>query len=100
MMKLNLSVLILAKNEEQQIEACIRSASFAGEVVVIDDGSTDRTVEIASRLGARIVSHAMNGDWGAQQTFAIEQAACGWVYFLDAAERITCRADHRDCVGG
>lgn len=88
MMKLNLSVLILAKNEEQQIEACIRSASFAGEVVVIDDGSTDRTVEIASRLGARIVSHAMNGDWGAQQTFAIEQAACDWVYFLDADERM------------
>ena len=76
MMALNLSVLILARNEEKNIEDCIRSAAFAGEVVVIDDFSTDRTAEIARGLGARVVQRALAGDWGAQQTFAVGQAAC------------------------
>lgn len=90
-MTLNLSVLILAKNEEHNIEDCIRSVSFAGEVVVIDDFSTDRTAALARGLGARIVTHAMNGNWGAQQTFAIGQAVYDWVYFLDADERVSPR---------
>ena len=85
----NLSVLILAKNEEKNIEECIRSVSFAREVVVIDDHSTDRTAELARGMGARVVAHAMNGDWGAQQTFAVTQASCDWIYFLDADERVT-----------
>lgn len=94
-MALNLSVLILAKNEEKNIEDCIRSAAFADEVVVIDDFSTDRTAELAKALGARIVQRALAGDWGAQQTFAVEQATCDWIYFLDADERISPQlADH------
>ena len=75
-MALNLSVLILAKNEEANIEDCIRSVSFAGEVVVIDDFSTDRTAALARALGARVVQRALDGDWGAQQTFAIGEAQC------------------------
>ena len=72
LMSLNVSVLILAKNEEKNIEACIRSASFAGEVLVIDDFSTDRTAELARSLGARVLTRALDGNWGAQQTYAIE----------------------------
>lgn len=86
---MSLSVLILAKNEERNIEACIKSALFADEVIVIDDSSSDKTVEIATRLGAKVFHRAMNGDWGAQQTFAIEQATSKWVFILDADERIT-----------
>ena len=70
-----LSVLILAKNEENNLHDCISSVKFADEVLVIDDGSTDRTKEVAVSLGARVIEHAMNGDWGGQQTFAIQQAA-------------------------
>ena len=88
-MSLNLTALILAKNEEKNIAACIKSVLFAGEVVVIDDFSTDRTAEIAVSLGARVVQHAMEGNWGQQQTFAIQQAKCDWVYFIDADERMT-----------
>ena len=88
-MALNLSVLILAKNEEANIEDCIRSVSFAGEVVVIDDFSTDRTAALARALGARVVQRALDGDWGAQQTFAIGEAQCDWIYFLDADERVS-----------
>ena len=94
-MALNLSVLILAKNEEQNIEDCIRSVSFAGEVVVIDDFSTDRTAELARGLGARVVQRALAGDWGAQQTFAVQEAGCDWIYFLDADERVSPRLAER-----
>lgn len=88
-MGVRVSVLILAWNEEKNIEACIRSVSFASEVVVIDDFSTDRTREIAESLGARVVQRALAGDWGAQQTFAVEQAREDWLFFLDADERVT-----------
>lgn len=83
------SVLILAKNEEKNICECISSCSFASEVIVIDDGSTDKTKEIAEGLGARVIQHSMNGDWGGQQTFAIQQAKYPWIFFIDADERCT-----------
>ncbi|MBQ1914801.1 MAG: glycosyltransferase family 2 protein [Selenomonadaceae bacterium] len=88
-MKLPLSVLILAKNEERNIADCIRSALFAEEIIVIDDMSNDRTVEMAESLGAKVVQHSLDGNWGAQQTFAIRQASHDWIYFLDADERIS-----------
>lgn len=88
-MSLNLTALILAKNEEKNIRACIESVIFAGEVVIIDDFSTDKTAEIAKSLGAKVIQRAMEGNWGEQQTFAIQQAACDWVYFIDADERMT-----------
>ncbi|MPM44675.1 hypothetical protein SDC9_91354 [bioreactor metagenome] len=86
---MTLTVLILAKNEEKYIRDCINSAKFADEVIVIDDYSTDRTGEIARELGAKVIQRSMNGDWGGQQTFAIEQARTEWTFFLDADERIT-----------
>ncbi|HWR38247.1 MAG TPA: glycosyltransferase family 2 protein [Patescibacteria group bacterium] len=86
---MKLTVLILAKNEERNIRDCINSARFADEIVVIDDYSDDATRSIAESLGARVVQRAMNGDWGVQQTFAIQQASHPWIFFLDADERIT-----------
>ena len=84
------SVLILARNEEHQILDCINSVkSFADEIIVIDDFSTDRTAEISNELGARVIKHALDGNWGAQQTFAIEQAKFDWIFFIDADERAT-----------
>ena len=83
------TVIILAKNEEKNIRDCIQSAVFADEIIVIDDFSTDNTAHIAKNLGAKVIPHAMNGNWGAQQTFAIEQATSKWIFFLDADERFT-----------
>ncbi|MDR2099706.1 MAG: glycosyltransferase family 2 protein [Campylobacteraceae bacterium] len=85
----NVSVLILAKNEEHNISDCIKSCDFADEIVIIDDFSSDKTAEISQGLGAKVVQHAMNGDWGAQQNFALEQAKHEWILFLDADERVT-----------
>lgn len=85
----DVSVIILAKNEEEKIGNCIKSCLFANEILVIDDGSTDKTVEIAKTLGARVLHRSMNGDWGAQQTFGIRQASFDWIFFIDADELCT-----------
>lgn len=85
----DISVLILAKNEERNIGDCIKSCKFANEILVIDDGSTDATVQIAEELGAKVLHRSMNGDWGGQQTFAIQQAKYPWIFFIDADERCT-----------
>lgn len=87
--KLPLSVVIVARNEERNIAACLESVGFANEIVLVDDFSTDDTVEIAEKFGAKIFQRAMAGDWGAQKTFAIEQATQPWILLLDCDERIT-----------
>jgi len=84
-----LAVLILTYNEEPHIEECINSAAFADEIVVIDSGSTDRTEEIATSLGAKIAVRPMADGFAAQRNFALTQTDAEWVMFLDADERIT-----------
>lgn len=84
-----ISALILAKNEERNIEECIKTVLFCDEVLVIDDFSTDKTKEIAESLGARVMQRSMAGDWGGQQTFAIQNAKYEWALFVDADERIS-----------
>lgn len=84
-----LSVIILARNEEDNIADAIRSASFADEILVIDDQSTDKTASLAEAGGARVISHPLNNDWGAQRNFAISQASSDYLFFLDADERVS-----------
>lgn len=89
MEKVPVSVLILAKNEEKNIADCIKSVPFAAEIIVIDDFSSDKTADISRSLGAKVIDHALEGNWGAQQTFAIKQASLPWIFFLDADERVS-----------
>lgn len=84
-----LSVLVLTHNEEDHIRECLESSSFAQEIIVVDDASTDNTVAIAESLGAKVFHRRLNGDFGAQKTFAIQQATNDWVFILDADERFT-----------
>ena len=85
-----LSVLILTRNEEKHIRACIESClPVADEIIVIDDGSTDQTVAIAEELGTKVVQHELNRDWAQQRMFAISQATCDWILFIDADERVS-----------
>ena len=85
----SLSVIILTKNEEYNIGDCIQSVAFADDILVVDDNSSDMTKSIAESLGARVIQHAMNGDFGGQRNFAISQANGDWILFLDADERIS-----------
>ena len=83
-----LSVVLIAKNAASQIEACLESAAFADEIVLVDSGSTDATREIAARYGARVVQKEWQG-FGLQKQFAVEQARHDWVLCLDADERVS-----------
>lgn len=76
-----ITVIILTKNEEENIKDCIATVQFADEVLVIDDFSTDHTVPFAKTLGARCVQHALDGDWGKQRRFGISQAKSDWIVF-------------------
>ena len=85
---MKLAVIILTHNEVRHIEACIESASFADEILVIDDDSTDRTAEIARAAGARVISHPLAGDFAGQRNFALMQTDADWVFYVDADERV------------
>lgn len=83
-----ISVIIAAKNEALNIEDCIKSASWADEVVVLDSGSSDDTVAIAKQSGARVIETNWPG-YGPQQNRGIDATSNEWIYSLDADERIT-----------
>lgn len=83
------TAIILARNEEKHIVDCIKSIQFADEILVIDDGSTDQTVPLATNLGAKVIPHPLNGDWSQQRRFGISQAHCEWILFIDSDERVS-----------
>jgi (heptosyl)LPS beta-1,4-glucosyltransferase len=80
------TVVIAAHNEEDQIEACVRSVSWADEVLVVENDSADDTVARARAAGATVFSHPFQSI-GAQRNAAIVRATHPWVLVLDADER-------------
>ena len=85
---MSLSVIIIALNQEANIGECLASVRFADEIVVVDTGSTDRTVELARTGGARVVVTAWQGFAGTKN-FALDQARGDWVFSLDTDERVS-----------
>lgn len=86
---MRLSVIVITRNVEATVRRCLESVAWADEIVVVDSGSTDRTVEICRELGARV--HATT-DWpgyGPQKNRALALATCDWVLSLDADEWLT-----------
>ena len=87
MEKIPLSVAIITKNEEDNLLPCLQSISFAGQIVLVDSGSTDKTLEIAAKLGCEIYSEEWRG-FGPQKQSALEKCRLPWILVLDADERI------------
>jgi (heptosyl)LPS beta-1,4-glucosyltransferase len=83
----NLSVAIITKNEERNLAACLKSVSFTDDIVVVDSGSTDRTVEIAGEFGCRVFVEEWKG-YGPQKNSAVDKCRHEWVLLLDADERV------------
>ncbi len=83
----SLSVAIIALNEEERIRACLESVAWADEIVVVDSGSSDKTVAIAREFTDRVLFHAWTG-YGAQKNFALARCQGEWVLSLDADERV------------
>jgi glycosyltransferase involved in cell wall biosynthesis len=81
-----LSLVIITRNEAQRLRRCVDSVPFAGEVIVVDHGSTDDTVQVARALGARVIETADWPGFGPQKNRAVDAARGTWVLSLDADE--------------
>jgi len=103
-----LSVVVLAKNEEGNIEECLKTLKWAEEIVVIDDNSEDETLEIVQRVKGeggskggegkedeerraeiKIFKRDLQGDFAVQRNFGLEKAIGDWILFVDADERVS-----------
>ncbi|MEK7551711.1 MAG: glycosyltransferase family 2 protein [Patescibacteria group bacterium] len=87
-----ISVVILTKNEEKNIIDCLETVSWVDEIVIVDDNSADRTVEIVKNLEnkkIKIFSRSLNEDFSAQRNFGLSKTTKKWVLFVDADERIS-----------
>jgi glycosyltransferase involved in cell wall biosynthesis len=81
-----ISVVIIAQNEERRIVKAVRSCqSFADEILVVDGGSSDATVEICRNIGCRVLVNAWPG-YAKQRNFGADQATYDWVFFIDTDE--------------
>lgn len=85
--KLKLSACWIARNEENDIARSIESVrTQVDELILVDTGSTDRTIEIARSFGAKIFERAWTDDFSEPRNFAIDQSSGDWIVFLDADE--------------
>lgn len=81
---------LIVRNEERFLDGCL--ASIAGqvdEIVVVDTGSTDRTIDIAKGHGARLIEQAWAGDFAAARNTGLDVATSEWVLYIDADERLS-----------
>lgn len=85
----NITVCVLARNEEQNLEELLPQLQFANNVLVIDDISTDQTAKIAKAIGARVLKRALKENFSAARNYALCQSRNDWVLFVDADERLS-----------
>jgi tetratricopeptide (TPR) repeat protein len=84
---MTLSLCMIVKDEEAMLGRTLAAVrDHVDEIVVVDTGSSDRTVEIAESFGARVLHHEWTGDFAAARNASLEAATCDWVVYLDADE--------------
>jgi glycosyltransferase involved in cell wall biosynthesis len=85
---MKISVVIIAKNEEEKIWDCLKSVGWADEVVLIDSGSIDKTKDIAKKYGAKIFD-VKGGSYDKWRNEGLKKAKGDWILYIDADERVT-----------
>ena len=85
---MKISAIIPTFNEEEHISEAIKSVSWADEIIVVDSFSNDNTIEIAKKLGVKIIQREYQYS-ASQKNWAIPQAEHNWVFLLDADERVS-----------
>ena len=85
---MKITATIITLNEERNIARAIESLRCADEILIVDSGSTDRTVELAEKLGVRVIEAGWRG-YAGQKNWAAEQAAHDWILSLDADEALS-----------
>src|SRR3569833_1456054 len=88
MSRKTLSVAMIAMNEEANLPRTLESVKWADEIVVVDSGSRDRTIEIAQSFRAKICYHEFGGH-GEQKNVALDLCTSDWILLLDADEVLT-----------
>jgi len=84
-----ITVIILTKNNAGTIEKTLKSISWAGERIIIDDDSCDATVDIAKKRKATVYQHPLNDDFASQRNFGLSKAKGEWVLFIDSDEEVS-----------
>lgn len=88
MTNLTISAVIITHNEEDNISKCLSSLTGFDEIIVVDSGSKDKTIEIAKNHGAKVIHQEWLG-FGLQKKFAVAQAENNWIFSIDADEYLT-----------
>ena len=83
---MNISVVILTKNSQNTLEKTLKSVNFAKEILLIDEDSTDDTLFLAKKYGARVINRKLTNNFSAQRNFGIKKTMEDWVLFIDADE--------------
>jgi len=90
---MKITAVILTKNEEKNIERCLKSINFCDQIIIIDDYSKDKTVKIVHQVGVgrnrpvyKIYEKKLNNDFANQRNFGLEKTTNDWVLFIDADE--------------
>jgi glycosyltransferase involved in cell wall biosynthesis len=92
-----ISAILLTKNEAEDLPACLNALEWCDDIHVVDSGSTDETLAVASRFGAKTYSHAFEG-FGSQRNWALDHCTLkyDWILFLDADE--VCTPEFREAL--
>lgn len=83
-----ISAIILTKNEEEYLPNCLKSLKWADEILVVDSGSKDKTLEIAEKFGAKIITNEWKG-FPEQRNIGAKHASGDWLLYVDADERVS-----------
>ena len=87
---MQISACVIVKNEAENISTCLESVQkIVQQIIVVDTGSTDHTVDLAKKYGAEVYHYEWNNDFSAAKNFALGKAKGDWVIFLDADEYIS-----------
>ncbi len=83
-----ISVVVLTKNEEKNLEKCLKALLWCDEILVIDDNSNDKTVQIAKKFDVKVFQQTLQ-DFSLQRNFGLEKAQGEWILFIDADELVS-----------
>lgn len=85
----SISLCMIVKNEEETLARCLGSVrDLVDEIIIVDTGSTDRTVKIAESYGARVFNHPWDGSFSSARNHSLKYATCDWILILDADEEL------------
>ena len=87
-MKTEISVIIISKNNENLIGDCLESVTWADEIIIVDNGSTDKTLEIAKSFGSNIIE-VKGGNYSIWRNAGAKKASSNWLLYVDTDERVT-----------